>query len=155
MALLVAMVITKALLPDLKAEADDFTVRGESETSEVEDFRSQHQEDFFYQPQFNFLASNLVAPAVELFEVTQYAEVSVDELIDENDLNAEVIEMPVQTESVDEVIPMEHTSNTGYGMWRTSSATITSKKDWNGGKVPLDRGNTITDNMSKLFPRTP
>lgn len=45
------------------------------------------------------------------------------------------------------IIPLETTSNTGYGLWEFTSSISSDEES-----VPLDRGNTIMDGISAMFP---
>lgn len=56
-------------------------------------------------------------------------------------------------DAVEEVVPMDYISNTGYGLLRTTTEKIISKTE-RIGKEPLDNGNTISENISKMFPRS-
>ena len=49
-----------------------------------------------------------------------------------------------------DVLPLETVSNTGYGLWE-----FTSTENSNEEGVPLDRGNTIMDGISRMFPLMP
>lgn len=68
--------------------------------------------------------------------------------------NDQINDLSHEVSNEAEIIPMDIQMNTGYGLWKSPNEKILSKEDRNGA-IPLDRGNTITDNISKLFPRVP
>ena len=152
MILLGAVVFTKAFLIE---RSDENVVSRDTElSSSIEENTSLRiSETKFIEPRAELMAFNLVSPKVMVEEpvINQPLESPLTTEITEDDLMASV---DITEEVVDEVIPMDVVTNTGYGMWISSSEKITSKEDRNG-KVPLDRGNTISDNISKLFPRIP
>jgi hypothetical protein len=152
MALLVAMVLAKALLPKLEPKSEDFAVRGESPDAaldNIDNIRNNHQEIFSVSAQSEFLAAAFSIPDPFDFKIPVRNEFR--EVDQEVELIAEVI-LPEELES--DVMPMDFVSNTGYGLWKNSSEKIITKSTWEG-KIPLDNGNTITDNISKMFPRNP
>ncbi|MEO9533878.1 MAG: hypothetical protein ABJH69_07670 [Crocinitomicaceae bacterium] len=139
MILLVGMVITKAVISmDQKADAEN---RAKTDVVSLNDF-SERSFD---------LVSPIADAAGSFYSVANYATlptVSVqDDFSDfESDLSLETKE---DEDFAEEVIPLESYSNTGYGRW-IGETENSEKVD---ESVPLDNGNTISESMSRLFPR--
>jgi hypothetical protein len=156
--LLVAMVLTKAMLPDESGSVHELFGRSEALTSnfvEAEDLRVMHENNS-NQPKSTLLASiNFSSPTGDLYEklkVEKDKNNSQNQSFTNNHRSMLVAEVSEQIDQEDYVMPMEVNSNTGYGLWKGSSEKIISKED-RDGMVPLDNGNTIMNNVSTLFPR--
>lgn len=156
MVLLVAMVLTKAFLFDYDQNANDFNARSESKASEVNamaDLRTSMQPTIL--PKTELIVAQLNAPKLNDFDVV--SETSDNLEIEEYTLDDMAVE-DMSAQGDEKIIPMDYVSNTGYGMWRTThSEEEHAQQDdpSSAGIVPLDRGNTITDNISRMFPRIP
>ena len=155
MVLLVAMVLAKAFLFDYDQSADDFTARNESTISDVDvmaDLRASLQPSLT--PKSELLAAHICTPDLTEFEMVSESSNEIHLAYHFEDEDLAIENGPNQE---DEIIPMDYVSNTGYGMWRASNSEENTAHDdlESEGIVPLDRGNTITDNISRLFPRVP
>lgn len=73
--------------------------------------------------------------------------------IEENQNNVLATSNVEVYEVIEEVVPMDYFTNTGYGLLKTTTEQIISKND-RIGKEPLDNSNTISENISKMFPRS-
>ena len=155
--LLVAMVLTKAFLIDNEGSENPFA-RSEaivSNLSETNDLRAQHQDELNVEPKANLLAANFESPVLQTLVRTESNEVKPVTVDPEAVLFASVdVNKQIDEELEQEIMPMDFVSNTGYGLWRNNGENAHSNPE-SEGKVPLDGGNTISDNISKLFPRTP
>jgi hypothetical protein len=152
MILLGAMVFTKAFLLENNS-SQNMVSRDATLTSNVNEtliIRSQ-VEDMISEPQLAFFVSNYSLPHLKIHQQPRVN--SVNSVIPEIFVE-EVATINNQVQMEKEIIPMDYASNTGYGIWKSTSEQIISKEDRDGA-IPLDRGNTITDNISKLFPRNP
>jgi len=156
--LLVAMVLTKALLPDDSGSVHELFGRSEALTSNVsesEDIRIVHIENS-NTPKSTLLASiNMSNATADLYErlLNDQVQKSSRSFTESNTQNSNLASnINRQIEDEEYVIPMEVGSSTGYGLWKESTEEIISKGD-RDGKVPLDHGNTIMNNVSTLFPR--
>lgn len=156
--LLVAMVLTKAFLVDYSDSEENPFARNEaivSNLSEINDLRTQHQDELNVSPQTNLLAANFTSPQLPTTVRSEAIDVETVLAEPEVELFASVkLKKHIDEEIEEEIIPMDFVSNTGYGLWRGNSENAHSNSE-SEGKVPLDGGNTISDNISKLFPRTP
>ena len=88
-----------------------------------------------------FLASAFTTPSFENL-------VSADNNESDADANLVVVRNDNRNDVSEEIRPMESYSNTGYGMWMGSSEDSEIIEE----SAPLDGGNTISDQMSRLFP---
>lgn len=152
------MVLTKAFLIDNEGSEENPFARNEaivSNFSETNDLRAEHQDESKVVPRANLLVANFESPVLptllraELNEVEPITVNPEEVLLASVDLNKQIDE-----ETEQEIMPMDFVSNTGYGLWRGDGENSHSNPE-SEGKVPLDGGNTISDNISKLFPRTP
>lgn len=157
--LLVAMVLTKAFLVD----NEDVSENGVARTSEfvenhtfIEEVRNEIGEDETEVIlKGNLIASNFSNPDLSRnVRTTVVTENAHDAEVPDLNLFASLDIHDLNGSNVEEVIPMDNMTNTGYGMWKRPTEEIISKSDRKGA-VPLDIGNTISDNMSKMFPRIP
>jgi hypothetical protein len=64
-------------------------------------------------------------------------------------INKEPAVVNERHESAEEIKPLEAFSNTGYGRWMGENENSFKVDD----SAPLDNENTISENMSRLFPR--
>ena len=100
--------------------------------------------------QTKLLAQNLSLPDFQFEEKQSSAHLNASEEIivfEEKKTSDDVVFIE------EEVVPMDYSSNTGYGLLKSTTAQIISKND-RIGKEPLDNGNTISANISKMFPRS-
>jgi len=146
------------MLPDESESVHELFGRSESLSSnyvESNDTRLVHNQNV-NQPKANLLASiNISSATSDLFDGLPLGqtESSSNNFTESNSQNSTLAANVVgQVEDETYVIPMEVGSNTGYGLWKESTEEIKSKSD-RDGKVPLDNGNTIMNNVSTLFPR--
>ena len=156
--LLVAMVLTKAMLPDESESVHELFGRSETLTSnfvESADIRVVHYQNS-NQPKSNLLASiNVSNASSDLYDglLAGHLKEESRRFSETNSQNSTLASnVSGQIDDEDYVIPMEVGSNTGYGLWKGSTEEIMSKSD-RDGKIPLDHGNTIMNNVSTLFPR--
>ncbi len=103
--------------------------------------------------QLNLIAQNFDHPEIPFQQystpISNVTETSIDLAIENlNEVQNDFVE-----DAVEEVVPMDYISNTGYGLLRTTTEKIISKTE-RIGKEPLDNGNTISENISKMFPRS-
>lgn len=158
--LLVAMVLTKAMLPDESGSVHELFGRNEALTSnfvESEELRIVHLQNS-NQPKPTLIASiNSSNASSNLFERMVFEQTNEEtntssvSNTQKTTLVSNVVGQQVDEE--DYVMPMEVGFNTGYGLWKGSTEEIKSKSE-RDGKFPLDNGNTIMNNVSTLFPRT-
>ena len=147
MVLLVGMVLTKAYLSSGEDSKEGFFSSSEQSIANVEhseDLRSERSTSVLGSSQL--FASNFTTPSLSDFNsLKPNFEASVD-------ANNVVVDRDVadynNEELAEDIRPMESYSNTGYGMWMGSSEDVETIEE----SAPLDRGNTISDNISKLFP---
>ena len=153
MVLLVAMVLAKAYLFDYSKEKDAIAGVDESVMDFVAMSTNFGADEVIVSSVSDLVASNFNSPELSDFEVQTKQVEPFQPSYDLNDMAAVESELPAE----DEIIPMDYVSNTGYGMWRTSSPEDHGAQEDRTfeGKVPLDRGNTITGDISRLFPRNP
>lgn len=160
------MVLTKAFIEDRKSDLAGFFARndengvGHSEQMVV-DLRSGHEFDLFTGLTASLFAAHENIPDITSFSFLNNPSDPVN-LVD--NLNFTEIDESDDDEE-ENIIPLDYTSNTGYGFWKTETAEIRQPdQEWERsgtktvtttGAVPLDHGNTITEGMSKLFPRVP
>lgn len=141
MILLVGMVITKAVISVDQKEQTVFVVKSDvvSETPFTRNFVAA-------QPAEELLAATIIAeenvfiaPAVPNLNQTNY-QVS----------NVASISYDQNEELAEDVKPLDANSNTGYGRWMGDTESSEKVDE----STPLDNGNTITENISRLFPRS-
>jgi hypothetical protein len=150
-----AMVFTKAFLIEESNGDSNLISRDHSFATSFQESEILRA-DFSFQtaePRAMLLAANFVLPSSGIFESnTQFkSSYEKEEVIVDTDFLAD---HSVNIEVEEAVIPMDDVSYTGYGMWNSNTENIRSKED-RDGLIPLDRTNTISDNISKLFPRVP
>lgn len=161
-AVLVSMVLAKACFFDLTSDDESAVSRSVDTQSNLalsSEIRSEHHQPSHFSPSLNLLASNYQGADVSEMKIVKPVVVDEPNQPSQDDLVSNVIQSSIvsdenNTTPSSDVIPSDYVSNTGYGLWKQSSQKIISRSE-REGKVPLDRGNTITDNMSKLFPRQP
>ena len=163
--LLSCMVLVKAFLID-KTEVSELLVREGSVLSVNNDDQLLRDET---PSQLNSLLAGLVknlsAEDIKFHQPSQQERTTAD-YGSNNEFLAVVDHVENQAErssnnehvavNSEEIIPMDYVSNTGYGLLVSdlSMPSGTSESEL-PGNVPLDRGSTITESISKLFPRTP
>lgn len=132
--LLVSMVLTKTYL-NKETVASNMVRNSDSEYSNL-----INRNNFFSQQTVilsDLIAQDLSAPEQALSPIkNREQEFETDILVSEN---SEAEELGI--------IPLETTSNTGYGLWEFTSSISSDEES-----VPLDRGNTIMDGISAMFP---
>lgn len=156
--LLVIMVLAKALIP-FNEDNENPIQRNTDLTSALNvnsDLRS-NQQMMDVHPTVHLIAANIPADYSAFSETrASYTQSTnqVPNLEDSEPLFAlNEIELTEEKELIDEALPLEAYSNTGYGLWKKPQEKIKSFND-RPGEIPLDNGNTISDNISKLFPRS-
>ena len=102
----------------------------------------------------NLFAQHIAQPLLnnesEILHVESSVQFENQEVFEDVELQTEIVEVVVD----DEIVPMDYFSNTGYGLLKSTTEQIISKKD-RIGKEPLDNSsNTISENISKMFPRS-
>ena len=164
--LLSCMIFVKAFLID-KSEVSDLLVRDSSVLSEkLENQTLREETPFQIQGLLASLVKNISAEDIKLDQTSWQNQKggentaknkSGNELVDVVQNQPEVSDSNDNlAENTEDIIPMDYVSNTGYGLLVSDlSAPSGASKSELSGNVPLDRGSTITESMSKLFPRTP
>lgn len=153
MLILGSMIFTKAFLMD-GSPSDSIVSRDNSLQSNFQEaLVIREQNAGMIAPVANLFASNFETPSFDYVPTVQVLEETNASNELTNFIEDVALVNPVD-EVKEEIIPMDYVSNTGYGLWKTSEEKIISKEE-RDGKIPLDRGNTISDNISKLFPRVP
>lgn len=147
MVLLVGMVLTKAYLSSEQESKEGFFSRSEQGIANIEhsdELRSELSTQVLGSSQL--FASNFTTPSLNDFNSLK------PKFETSNDNNAVAIDRDVtdynNEELAEDIRPMESYSNTGYGMWMGSSEDVETIEE----SAPLDHGNTISDNISRLFP---
>ena len=160
--LLGAMVLAKAYIGFDTPTNNSIVSRNNSLQSTIEDaliVRGGMDTETTLQPLADLIATNFILPEFNA-STDKTIQVLSTEILDQssdvtiNSNNESTIGEIEEKGLGYEAVPLDMATNTGYGLWKTKSEKITSKED-RRGLVPLDGENTINDNMSKLFPRTP
>jgi hypothetical protein len=154
--LLVTMVLAKALIP-FNVDNENPIQRKSDLAFEVNsDFRSS-QEAAILKPSIHLIAVNVPIDYSEFSKRRiSYETTSSESKLKENQEQLFALNelgLNAENDLIEEVLPLEAYSNTGYGLWKKPQEKIKSFND-RPGEIPLDNGNTISDNISKLFPRT-
>ncbi|MFT4601399.1 MAG: hypothetical protein ACI857_001579 [Arenicella sp.] len=147
MVMLVGLVASKAIISMDEAPVADAFSRADESISNFQEsaaLRSELNSNNSISSSANLLASAFTTPSFDglsaPIQFNDVADVSLGGSSSEINLNSE--------ETSGDIRPMESYSNTGYGMWIGSS----EEEDIDEESAPLDGGNTITDNISRLFP---
>ena len=153
MLILGSMIFTKAFLMEGSSSNSIVSRDNSLQSNFQEALVIRAQNGGMIAPVANLFASNFDSPSFDFVPPVQVSE----EIRPSNELTnfTENVALVNPVDEVkEEIIPMDYVSNTGYGLWKTSEEKIISKEE-RDGKIPLDIGNTISDNISKLFPRVP
>ncbi len=140
-ALLVSMVLAKTFLG---SEVDDVNVVKNATSTET----NMVERSIAFSPNAFTSISDLIAQDLSTPELSNHF--ASNQNFDVNNLSQQttVVE-DVIAEETDE-LPLETLSNTGYGLWEFNAT-----EENNEERVPLDRGNTIMDGISRMFPLMP
>lgn len=156
MVLLVAMVISKAFLFDYKDQQVNFEGVHAS-VQNVNAFSERASSLKSTSARTDLIAAHFNAPVLSDFQVVVTNNQGNEHFASDYQIDELVINSCDQIAS--EVIPMDYASNTGYGLWKSSSLEgrerYSSAEKSFEGKMPLDHGNTVSGDMSRLFPRNP
>jgi len=141
MILLVGMVITKAVISMDEKENQIFVVK----TDVVSDlpFTRNFEKP---QPAENLLAAT-ISEAEHVFTAPEVPKVNKPSF---QEINPALTSAESKDEFVEEIKPLDASSNTGYGRWMGETENSEKIDD----STPLDNGNTITESISRLFPRS-
>lgn len=155
MVMLVGLVLIKAYISvDERAQPVDLA-RDHSVFTEVIESNELRADHFSAgSSQSTLLAQNISQPNFEAFVTSSNSnQIPNNPVLQINDLAVQTVNPIINSEEDEEVVPMDYLSNTGYGLLKTTTEQIISKND-REGKEPLDNGSTISDNISKMFPRS-
>lgn len=141
MILLVGMVISKAVISVDQRNSGENSAKTELSP----DFNFSERTFDLVNPKADLLAQQLFSDDYSALKVVPVIEeVSNNTIANQTNFTNEAHEF------TEEVRPLESGSTVGYGMWVGETESLEKVDE----STPLDNGNTISANISKLFPRT-